>query len=67
MMDETFIKMCKEATEIQERWEPKDGDCYYLKHDLYEPYWGGSLKLKSDLKYPLELKDENDWGNIQEI
>ena len=26
MMDETYIKMCREAKEIQELWEPKEGD-----------------------------------------
>lgn len=40
-MDETFIKMCKEATEIQERWKPTlydlfgwiggDGNCHFVK------------------------------------
>lgn len=25
-MDETYIKMCKEAGEIQELWKPKEGD-----------------------------------------
>lgn len=25
-MDETYIKMCKEAKEIQELWKPKKGD-----------------------------------------
>lgn len=25
-MDETYVKMCKEAGEIQELWKPKEGD-----------------------------------------
>lgn len=35
VMDETYIKMCKEAGEIQELWKPEYGDRYY-----YEPTSG---------------------------
>ena len=31
-MDETYIKMCKEAGEIQELWKPSDGDKIYTEY-----------------------------------
>lgn len=31
MINEVYIRMCREATEIQEEWEPKEGD--------YVTYW----------------------------
>lgn len=30
-MDEEYIKMCREATEIQEQWKPKSGDMFHFK------------------------------------
>ena len=37
-MDETFIWMCKEATEIQDIWKPKIGDLYLMfEPDTLEP------------------------------
>jgi hypothetical protein len=51
-MDETFIKMCKEATEIQERWEPKKGDMiYYVKKKLIEPVTMADKELKNRFGY----------------
>lgn len=59
-MNTEYIKMCRKATEIQELWEPKDGHCYYLTKDLYEPDWGGTLKLKE------ETSNKDSWGNFVE-
>ena len=33
-MDETYIKMCKEAKEIQEEWEPKVGHLFFWEDDI---------------------------------
>lgn len=57
-MDETFIKMCKEATEIQEGWEPRPADKVVLVRLDDNPY---------DLKGSYHLdhldKDAKDWSN----
>jgi len=37
-VDETFIKMCKEAVEIQEEWEPKPADKIVLFKLEGNPY-----------------------------
>lgn len=33
-MDTEYIEMCKSAVEIQEQWEPKEGDCVGNKSNL---------------------------------
>lgn len=35
MMDETFMRMCREATEIQDQWEPKNGDQFVFEEEIY--------------------------------
>ena len=34
-MDETFMRMCREATEIQDQWEPKNGDQFVFEEEIY--------------------------------
>jgi len=35
MMDEVYIRMCREAKEIQEQWNRRFGDKFVLKNDVF--------------------------------
>ena len=38
-MNENYMKMCREAVEIQESWEPKPGDYFYSEYSDEDKKW----------------------------
>lgn len=72
MIDEVYIRMCREAVEIQEGWEPRDGDqvSYWMKNygviEFTEILHGCGGEVVDEIGHPIKNCQNVVWLPRQE-